>query len=44
MEPPESNKIRTQVTEAGEMAQLLKAPPEVMSSNPSSHVVAHNHP
>jgi hypothetical protein len=31
---------------AGEMAQWLKAPtalPEVRSSNPSNHMVAHNH-
>jgi hypothetical protein len=31
---------------AGEMAQRLKAPtalPEVLSSNPSNHMVAHNH-
>jgi hypothetical protein len=33
--------------EAGEMAQRLKtltALLEVMSSNPSNHTVAHNHP
>jgi hypothetical protein len=32
---------------AGEMAQRLKAPtalPKVLSSNPSNHMVAHNHP
>ena len=32
---------------AGEMAQRVRAPtalPKVMSSNPSTHVVAHNHP
>jgi hypothetical protein len=32
---------------AGEMAQWLRAPtalPEVLSSNPSNHMVAHNHP
>jgi hypothetical protein len=32
---------------AGEMAQRLRAPtalPEVLSSNPSNHMVAHNHP
>jgi hypothetical protein len=32
---------------AGEMAQQLRAPtalPKVMSSNPSNHMVAHNHP
>jgi hypothetical protein len=32
--------------EAGEMAQQLRAPtalPEVMSSIPSNHMVAHNH-
>jgi hypothetical protein len=33
-------------TEAGEMAQWLRALtalPEVLSSNPSNHMVAHNH-
>jgi hypothetical protein len=32
---------------AGEMAQWLRALtalPEVLSSNPSTHMVAHNHP
>jgi hypothetical protein len=32
---------------AGEMAQQLRvlaALPEVLSSNPSNHMVAHNHP
>jgi hypothetical protein len=32
---------------AGEMAQRLRAPtvlPKVRSSNPSNHMVAHNHP
>jgi hypothetical protein len=32
---------------AGEMAQWLRAPtalPKVPSSNPSNHMVAHNHP
>ena len=32
---------------AGEMAQQLRALtalPEVLSSNPSNHIVAHNHP
>jgi hypothetical protein len=32
---------------AGEMAQWLTAPtalPKVLSSNPSNHMVAHNHP
>jgi hypothetical protein len=32
---------------AGEMAQRLRALivlPEVLSSNPSNHMVAHNHP
>jgi hypothetical protein len=32
---------------AGEMAQRLRAPtalPKVLSSNPSNHMVAHNHP
>jgi hypothetical protein len=31
---------------AGEMAQQVRAPtalPEVLSSNPSNHMVAHNH-
>ena len=34
-------------TRAGEMAQWVRAPtalPKVMSSNPSNHMVAHNHP
>jgi hypothetical protein len=34
-------------TRAGEMAQWLRAPtalPKVPSSNPSNHMVAHNHP
>jgi hypothetical protein len=33
-------------TRVGEMAQWLKAPivlPKVLSSNPSNHMVAHNH-
>ena len=33
--------------EAREMAQQLRAltaPPKVLSSNPSNHMVAHNHP
>jgi hypothetical protein len=32
---------------AGEMAQWLRAPtalPKVLSSDPSNHMVAHNHP
>jgi hypothetical protein len=32
---------------AGDMAQRLRAPtalPKVLSSNPSNHMVAHNHP
>ena len=32
---------------AGEMAQRLRAPtalPKILSSNPSIHMVAHNHP
>jgi hypothetical protein len=32
---------------AGEMTQWLRAPtdlPKVLSSNPSNHMVAHNHP
>jgi hypothetical protein len=34
------------VNRAGEMAQRLRVPtalPKVMSSNPSNHMVAHNH-
>jgi hypothetical protein len=34
-------------TGAGEMAQRLRAPtalPKVLSSNPSNHMVTHNHP
>ena len=34
-------------TGAGEMAQRLRAPTallKVLSSNPSNHMVAHNHP
>jgi hypothetical protein len=34
-------------TWAGEMAQWLRAPtalPKVVSSNPSNHMMAHNHP
>jgi hypothetical protein len=34
-------------TRDGEMAQWLRAPtafPKVLSSNPSNHMVAHNHP
>jgi hypothetical protein len=29
---------------AGEMAQQLRALLKVLSSNPSNHMVAHNHP
>jgi hypothetical protein len=39
--------IRSQLRGAGEMAQFLRAPtalPKVRSSNPSNHMVAHNHP
>jgi hypothetical protein len=35
------------VEKAGEMAQLIRALtalPKVLSSNPSNHMVAHNHP
>jgi hypothetical protein len=35
------------IKRAGEMAQCLRALtalPEVLSSNPSNHMVAHNHP
>jgi hypothetical protein len=40
----ENIKLKTQ---AGEMAQWLRALtalPKVLSSNPSNHMVAHNHP
>jgi stage V sporulation protein SpoVS len=39
--------IEIQTIGAGEMAQrvrALTAPPKVPSSNPSNHMVAHNHP
>jgi DNA repair protein RadC len=39
--------IQTQYYGAGEMAQWLRAPttlPKVLSSNPSNHMMAHNHP
>jgi hypothetical protein len=38
---------KRQIVGAGEMAQWLRAltaPPKVLSSNPSNHMVAHNHP
>jgi hypothetical protein len=38
--------VRKEFYRAGEMAQWLRAPtvlPEVLSSNPSIHMVAHNH-
>jgi hypothetical protein len=44
-ETPEVHKQGCQTT-AGEMAQWLRALtalPEVLSSNPSNHMVAHNH-
>jgi hypothetical protein len=40
------NKTNKQTKKAGEMAQWLRALtglPEVLSSNPSNHMVAHNH-
>ena len=40
-------KVRFTLSRAGEMAQPVKAPTsllKVMSSNPSNHMVAHNHP
>jgi hypothetical protein len=39
--------IKKSETRAGEMAQQLRAPttlPKVLNSNPSNHLVAHNHP
>jgi hypothetical protein len=39
--------LRNMSLGAGEMAQWLRAPtalPKVPSSNPSNHMVAHNHP
>jgi hypothetical protein len=39
-------KIKKKGPRAGEMAQRLRAPtalPEVLSSIPSNHMVAHNH-
>jgi hypothetical protein len=44
--PKQSNKENT-YGGAGEMAQWLRALtvlPKVLSSNPSNHMVAHNHP
>jgi hypothetical protein len=41
------NKKLKQKQRAGEMAQWLRAPTallKVLSSNPSNHMVAHNHP
>jgi hypothetical protein len=38
---------KQRILRAGEMAQLVKALtaiPEVLSSNPSNYMVAHNHP
>jgi hypothetical protein len=40
-------KAKKETNRAGEMAQWLRAPtalPKVMSSNPSNHMMAHNHP
>jgi hypothetical protein len=40
---PRVNKLENR---AGEMSQRLRAPtalPQVLSSNPSNHMVAHNH-
>jgi hypothetical protein len=37
--------LRVKLKRAGEMAQQLRVPtalPEVLSSNPSTHMVAHN--
>jgi hypothetical protein len=39
--------VKKQQERAGEMAQWFRAPtalPEILSSNPSNHMVAHNHP
>jgi hypothetical protein len=46
MEDSEHGSIENR-SRAGEMAQRLRAPtalPKVRSSNPSNHMVAHNHP
>jgi len=43
---PVSQKQTKEKERAGEMAQWLRAPtalPKVLSSNPSNHMVAHNH-
>jgi hypothetical protein len=43
----EKQKTKTTTKGAGEMAQLLRALIallKVLSSNPSNHIVAHNHP
>jgi hypothetical protein len=43
----QDDKTREDKSGAGEMAQrvrALTALPKVMSSNPSNHMVAHNHP
>jgi len=45
-ERPLSNNLKTYGSRAGEMAQWLRALtalPEVLRSNPSNHMVAHNH-
>jgi hypothetical protein len=44
--PSQFRKLKGKGRGAGEMAQWLRAPtalPEVLSSNPSTHTVAHNH-
>jgi hypothetical protein len=41
-----TGKVTTRKCGAGEMAQWLRAPtalPKVWSTNPSNHMVAHNH-
>jgi hypothetical protein len=46
-EKEEEGGLELQLGESGEMAQWLRAPPvllKVLSSNPSIHMVAHNHP
>jgi hypothetical protein len=45
--PAWGGKIKNQKLRAGEMAQQVRALtvlPKVLSSNPSNHMVAHNHP
>jgi hypothetical protein len=44
--PSKKKECNKEIFRAGEMAQWLRAPtalPEVLSSNPSNHMVVHNH-